>query len=146
MMRQYLCLKAQYPDMLLLYRMGDFYELFFEDAEKAAKLLGITLTQRGNSNGQPIKMAGVPYHAVEQYLAKLAKLGETVAICEQVGDPATSKGPVDRQVARILTPGTLTDAALLDELRDNQLLSIYQVDGVIGLARLNLASGMFILS
>lgn len=146
MMRQYLGLKAQYPDMLLLYRMGDFYELFFEDAEKAAKLLGITLTQRGNSNGQPIKMAGVPYHAVEQYLAKLAKLGETVAICEQVGDPATSKGPVDRQVARILTPGTLTDAALLDELRDNQLLSIYQVDGVIGLARLNLASGMFILS
>ncbi|MES2180624.1 MAG: DNA mismatch repair protein MutS [Pseudomonadota bacterium] len=146
MMRQYLGLKAQYPDMLLLYRMGDFYELFFEDAEKAAKLLGITLTQRGNSNGQPIKMAGVPYHAVEQYLAKLAKLGETVAICEQVGDPATSKGPVDRQVARILTPGTLTDAALLDELRDNQLLSIYQADGVIGLARLNLASGTFILS
>lgn len=146
MMRQYLGLKAQYPDMLLLYRMGDFYELFFEDAEKAAKLLGITLTQRGSSNGQPIKMAGVPYHAVEQYLAKLAKLGETVAICEQVGDPATSKGPVDRQVARILTPGTLTDAALLDELRDNQLLSIFQADGVIGLARLNLASGTFILS
>ena len=146
MMRQYLGLKAQHPDMLLFYRMGDFYELFFEDAEKASKLLGITLTQRGSSNGQPIKMAGVPYHAAEQYLAKLAKLGEAVAICEQVGDPATSKGPVDRQVARILTPGTLTDTALLDESRDSQLLSIFQADGVIGLARLNLAAGTFILS
>lgn len=146
MMRQYLGLKAQHPDMLLFYRMGDFYELFFEDAEKASKLLGITLTHRGSSNGQPIKMAGVPYHAAEQYLAKLAKLGEAVAICEQVGDPATSKGPVDRQVARILTPGTLTDTALLDESRDNQLLSIFQADGVIGLARLNLAAGTFILS
>jgi len=132
--------------MLLFYRMGDFYELFFEDAEKASKLLGITLTQRGSSNGQPIKMAGVPYHAAEQYLAKLAKLGEAVAICEQVGDPATSKGPVAREVARILTPGTLTDTALLDESRDNQLLSIFQSDGVVGLARLNLASGSFILS
>jgi DNA mismatch repair protein MutS len=146
MMRQYLGLKAQHPDMLLFYRMGDFYELFFEDAEKASKLLGITLTQRGSSNGQPIKMAGVPYHAAEQYLAKLAKLGEAVAICEQVGDPATSKGPVAREVARILTPGTLTDTALLDESRDNQLLSIFQSDGVLGLARLNLASGSFILS
>jgi DNA mismatch repair protein MutS len=132
--------------MLLFYRMGDFYELFFEDAEKASRLLGITLTQRGSSNGQPIKMAGVPYHAAEQYLAKLAKLGEAVAICEQVGDPATSKGPVAREVARILTPGTLTDTALLDELRDNQLLSIFQADGVVGLARLNLASGSFVLS
>jgi DNA mismatch repair protein MutS len=139
-------LKAQHPDMLLFYRMGDFYELFFEDAEKASRLLGITLTQRGSSNGQPIKMAGVPYHAAEQYLAKLAKLGEAVAICEQVGDPATSKGPVAREVARILTPGTLTDTALLDELRDNQLLSIFQADGVVGLARLNLASGSFVLS
>ena len=146
MMRQYLGLKAQHPDMLLFYRMGDFYELFFDDAEKASKLLGITLTQRGSSNGQPIKMAGVPYHAAEQYLAKLAKLGEAVAICEQVGDPATSKGPVAREVTRILTPGTLTDTALLDESRDNQLLSIFQADGVIGLARLNLASGSFILS
>lgn len=146
MMRQYLGLKAQYPDMLLFYRMGDFYELFFDDAEKAARLLGITLTQRGSSNGQPIKMAGVPYHAAEQYLAKLAKLGEAVAICEQVGDPATSKGPVAREVARILTPGTLTDTALLDESRDNQLLSIFQADGVLGLARLNLASGSFVLS
>jgi len=146
MMRQYLGLKAQHPDMLLFYRMGDFYELFFEDAEKASRLLGITLTQRGSSNGQPIKMAGVPYHAAEQYLAKLAKLGEAVAICEQVGDPATSKGPVAREVARILTPGTLTDTALLDESRDNQLLSIFQADGVLGLARLNLASGSFVLS
>ena len=146
MMRQYLGLKAQHPDMLLFYRMGDFYELFFEDAEKASRLLGITLTHRGSSNGQPIKMAGVPYHAAEGYLAKLAKLGEAVAICEQVGDPASSKGPVERQVARILTPGTLTDTALLDESRDNQLLSIFQADGVIGLARLNLASGTFILS
>ncbi|TFW70549.1 DNA mismatch repair protein MutS [Methylotenera oryzisoli] len=146
MMRQYLGLKAQHPDMLLFYRMGDFYELFFEDAEKASRLLGITLTHRGSSNGQPIKMAGVPYHAAEQYLAKLAKMGEAVAICEQVGDPATTKGPVAREVARILTPGTLTDAALLDESRDNQLLSIFQADGVVGLARLNLASGSFILS
>jgi len=146
MMRQYLGLKAQHPDMLLFYRMGDFYELFFEDAEKASRLLGITLTHRGSSNGQPIKMAGVPYHAAEGYLAKLAKLGEAVAICEQIGDPAASKGPVERQVARILTPGTLTDTALLDESRDNQLLSIFQAEGVVGLARLNLASGTFILS
>ena len=146
MMRQYLALKAQHPDKLVFYRMGDFYELFFEDAEKAARLLGITLTQRGTSNGQPIKMAGVPYHAAEGYLAKLTKMGEAVAICEQVGDPATSKGPVDRQVARILTPGTLTDSALLDETRDTPLLSVFQGDGLIGLARINLAAGTFILS
>ncbi len=146
MMRQYLGLKAQHPDMLVFYRMGDFYELFFEDAERASRLLGITLTHRGNSNGQPIKMAGVPYHAAEGYLAKLAKLGEAVVICEQMGDPATSKGPVDRQVVRILTPGTLTDTALLDEHRDTPLLSIFQTEYLIGLARLNLASGTFILS
>ena len=151
MMRQYLGLKAQHPDMLLFYRMGDFYELFFDDAVKASKLLGITLTQRGASNGEPIKMAGVPYHAAEGYLAKLAKLGEAVAICEQVGDVATSKGPIERAVTRILTPGTLTDTALLDETRDNQLLSVFAGDGgigfkIIGLARLNLASGSFILS
>ncbi len=150
-MRQYLGLKAQHPDMLLFYRMGDFYELFFDDAVKASKLLGITLTQRGTSNGEPIKMAGMPYHAAEGYLAKLAKLGEAVAICEQVGDVATSKGPVERAVTRILTPGTLTDTALLDETRDNQLLSVFAADGgvgfkIIGLARLNLASGSFILS
>ncbi len=145
MMRQYLGLKAQHPDMLLFYRMGDFYELFFEDAEKASRLLGITLTRRGTSNGEPIKMAGVPYHAAEQYLAKLAKMGEAVAICEQIGDPATSKGPVARAVSRILTPGTLTDTALLDETRDNVLLSIYFGDGLIGLAQLNLASGEFVV-
>ncbi len=146
MMRQYLAIKAQHPDMLVFYRMGDFYELFFEDAEKAARLLGITLTKRGASNGEPIKMAGVPYHAVEQYLAKLTKLGESVAICEQVGDPATSKGPVERKVARILTPGTLTDSSLLDETRDNWLLAMHQGAGVIGLARINLAAGQFVLS
>ena len=146
MMRQYLGIKAQYPDMLVFYRMGDFYELFHDDAEKASRLLGITLTKRGSSNGEPIRMAGVPFHSVEQYLAKLAKLGEAVAICEQVGDPAKSKGPVDRQVTRILTPGTLTDAALLDDTRDNLLLALMHGDGLLGLARINLASGRFILS
>jgi len=112
MMQQYLRIKAEHPGILLFYRMGDFYELFFDDAEKAARLLDITLTTRGQSAGQPIKMAGVPYHAVEQYLAKLVRLGESVVICEQIGDPATSKGPVERAVTRIVTPGTLTDAAL----------------------------------
>ena len=146
MMRQYLAIKAQHPDMLVFYRMGDFYELFFEDAEKAAKLLGITLTKRGSSNGEPIKMAGVPYHAAEQYLIKLSKLGESVAICEQVGDPAKSKGPVERQVARILTPGTLTDSALLDDTRDNWLLAVCAGEGLLGLARINLASGELVLS
>ncbi|HZV97827.1 MAG TPA: DNA mismatch repair protein MutS [Methylophilaceae bacterium] len=146
MMRQYLGIKAQYPDMLLFYRMGDFYELFHDDAEKAARLLGITLTKRGASNGEPIRMAGVPYHAAEQYLAKLTKLGEAVAICEQIGDPKTSKGPVERQVTRILTPGTLTDSALLDDTRDNLLLAVSAGEGVLGLARINLASGQFVLS
>src|SRR5687768_2132948 len=113
MMQQYLRIKAEHPDTLVFYRMGDFYELFFEDAEKAARLLGITLTQRGSSNGTPIKMAGVPFHSAEQYLAKLIKLGESVAICEQIGDPATSKGPVERKVMRVITPGTLTDSDLL---------------------------------
>ena len=146
MMRQYLSIKAQYPDMLLFYRMGDFYELFHDDAEKASRLLGITLTRRGASNGEPIKMAGVPYHAAEQYLAKLTKLGEAVAICEQIGDPAKSKGPVERQVTRILTPGTLTDSALLDDTRDNLLLALCAGEGVVGLARINLASGQFVLN
>ncbi len=145
MMRQYLGIKAQHPDLLLFYRMGDFYELFFEDAEKAARLLGITLTQRGNSNGQPIKMAGVPFHSVEQYLAKLVKLGESVAICEQIGDPATSKGPVERRVQRIVTPGTLTDAELLPEKSERPLLALCVVrqrkQWLIGLAWLSLASG-----
>lgn len=146
MMRQYLGIKAQYSDMLLFYRMGDFYELFNEDAEKAARLLGITLTKRGVANGEPIKMAGVPYHAAEQYLAKLTKLGEAVAICEQVGDVGKSKGPVERQVTRILTPGTLTDSALLDDTRDNLLLAVCAGEGVLGLARINLGSGQFVLS
>jgi DNA mismatch repair protein MutS len=146
MMRQYMGIKAQHPGMLLFYRMGDFYELFHEDAEKVSRLLGITLTSRGSSNGKPIRMAGVPYHAAEQYLAKLVKHGEAVAICEQIGDPKTSKGPVERQVVRILTPGTLTDSALLDDARDNLLLAICAGEGVTGLARINLASGEFILS
>ncbi len=143
MMQQYLGIKAQHPNMLLFYRMGDFYELFHEDAVRAARLLDITLTQRGASNGQPIKMAGVPYHAAEQYLARLVKLGESVAICEQIGDPATSKGPVDRKVLRIVTPGTLTDSALLDEKRDSLLLAVHERHGQVGLAWLNLASGKF---
>src|SRR5712691_660350 len=141
MMQQYLRLKAQYPDILLFYRMGDFYEMFYDDAERASRLLDITLTTRGASAGAPIKMAGVPYHAVEQYLAKLVRIGESVAICEQVGDPATSKGPVDRQVTRIVTPGTLTDSALLDEKADNILLALSRTKGAVGLAWLNLASG-----
>ena len=142
-MRQYLRIKAQHADKLLLYRMGDFYELFFEDAERAAKLLDITLTSRGQSAGEPIRMAGVPFHAVEQYLAKLIRLGESVAICEQIGDPNTSKGPVERQVTRVVTPGTLTDAALLDEKRDNLLLALNPQGNLLGLAWLSLASGRF---
>jgi len=145
MMQQYLRIKAEHPDMLLFYRMGDFYELFHEDAARAAKLLDITLTQRGASNGSPIKMAGVPYHAAEQYLARLVKLGESVAICEQIGDPATSKGPVERKVVRIVTPGTLTDSALLDEKRDSLLLAVHEHQGKLGLAWLNLASGQFFI-
>ncbi|MFM9967123.1 MAG: DNA mismatch repair protein MutS [Burkholderiales bacterium] len=141
MMQQYLRLKAQHPDILLFYRMGDFYELFHADAERAAKLLDITLTTRGASAGTPIKMAGVPYHAVEQYLAKLVKLGESVAICEQIGDPNTSKGPVERAVTRIVTPGTLTDTALLDDKSDNILLALHIEKPLAGLAWLNLSSG-----
>ncbi len=143
MMQQYLRIKAEHPEMLLFYRMGDFYELFFADAERAAKLLDITLTRRGASNGQPIKMAGVPYHAAEQYLARLVRLGESVAICEQIGDPATSKGPVERKVVRIVTPGTVTDSALLEEKRDNLLLAVRERSGKLGLAWLNLAAGQF---
>ena len=141
MMQQYLRLKAQHPDILLFYRMGDFYELFHADAEKAARLLDITLTTRGASAGVPIKMAGVPYHAAEQYLAKLLKLGESVAICEQIGDPNTSKGPVERAVTRIVTPGTLTDSALLDEKSDNVLLALAVENNSAGLAWLSLANG-----
>ena len=146
MMRQYFALKAGHPNTLLFYRMGDFYELFYEDAEKAARLLDITLTTRGQSAGVPIKMAGVPFHSLEPYLAKLVKAGESVVICEQVGDPATSKGPVERAVSRIVTPGTLTDAALIDDKQDVWLLAITTARNTAGLARLNLASGEFILT
>ena len=147
MMRQYLKLKAESAaNTLLFYRMGDFYELFFEDAEKAARLLDITLTTRGQTAGTPIKMCGIPFHSLEPYLAKLVKLGESVVICEQIGDPATSKGPVERAVARIVTPGTLTDAALLDDKRDVWLLALTTTRNTTGMARLNLASGEFILT
>ena len=143
MMQQYLRIKQDHPDTLLFYRMGDFYELFFEDAEKAARLMDITLTTRGASAGQPIKMAGVPHHAVEQYLARLVKLGESVVIAEQVGDPGATKGPMERAVSRIVTPGTLTDAALLDDRADAPLLAVQLNRGVLGLVWLNLANGDF---
>ncbi len=142
-MQQYLRIKAAHPHQLLFYRMGDFYELFYEDAERAAKLLDITLTKRGQSGGQPIPMAGVPYHAAESYLAKLVRLGESVAICEQIGDPSQSKGPVERRVVRILTPGTLTDEALLDARQENLLAAICEGNGRFGLAWLELSSGRF---
>ena len=141
MMQQYLGIKAQHPDILLFYRMGDFYELFYDDAEKASRLLDITLTQRGASAGAPVKMAGVPVHSVESYLAKLVRLGQSVAICEQIGDPAAAKGPVERQVTRIVTPGTLTDSSLLEDKSDNVLLSISKDKSTVGLAWLSLASG-----
>jgi DNA mismatch repair protein MutS len=146
MMRQYLAIKAEYPDMLVFYRMGDFYELFYEDARRAAALLDITLTARGKSAGNPIPMAGVPYHAIEGYLAKLVRKGESVAICEQIGDPATSKGPVERQVTRIVTPGTLTDEALLAETRDNLVAAVFTDSNGIGIAWLDLAGGRFRLT
>jgi len=145
MMQQYLSIKADYPDMLVFYRMGDFYELFFDDARRAAKLLDITLTARGKSGGNPIPMAGVPYHAAESYLGKLVRQGESVAICEQVGDPATSKGPVERKVMRVVTPGTLTDEALLPE-RDNLVAAVSVDKAGIGLAWLDLAGGRFRLT
>ncbi len=145
MMQQYLRIKGEYPTMLVFYRMGDFYELFFEDAEKAARILGITLTARGNSNGNPIKMAGVPFHSLDPYLAKLVKLGESCAICEQIGDPALSKGPVERKVVRVVTPGTLTDSDLLPEKAERPLLAVCTVPNrkqvTTGLAWLSLASG-----
>jgi DNA mismatch repair protein MutS len=145
MMQQYLRIKAQHPDTLVFYRMGDFYELFFDDAKKAAQLLDITLTSRGASAGAPIPMAGVPYHAVEGYLAKLLRLGESIAMCEQIGDPATSKGPVERKVVRIVTPATVTDEALLEERKDNLLVAVCELDKQFALASLDLTSGRFIL-
>ena len=136
MMQQYLRIKADYPDTLVFYRMGDFYELFFDDAKKAAQLLDITLTSRGQSAGMPVAMAGIPYHAAENYLARLLRLGESVAICEQIGDPAASKGPVERKVVRIVTPGTVTDEALLEERKDNTLVAVVALGNRYGLASL----------
>ena len=149
-MRQFFAAKAEHPDILLFFRMGDFYELFFDDARKAARLLDITLTQRGQSGGQPIAMAGVPVHAVEGYLARLVALGESVAICEQVGDPATSKGLVERKVVRVVTPGTVTDEALLEERRETLLLAIARGRrghaDCFGLAWADLAAGRFLVT
>ncbi|WP_252275683.1 DNA mismatch repair protein MutS [Pseudomonas subflava] len=143
MMQQYWKLKNQHPDLLMFYRMGDFYELFYDDAKKAAALLDITLTARGSSAGQSIPMAGIPFHSAEGYLARLVKFGESVAICEQIGDPATSKGPVERQVVRIITPGTISDEALLDERRDNLVGAVLGDEKLFGLATLDITSGRF---
>ncbi|MDN3652140.1 DNA mismatch repair protein MutS [Thalassotalea ponticola] len=146
MMRQYLTIKSEFPNILLFYRMGDFYELFYDDAKKAADLLDISLTARGKSGGNAIPMAGVPYHAVENYLAKLVQLGESVAICEQIGDPATSKGPVERKVVRIVTPGTLSDEALLQDKQDNLLVSVFEKSNQgFGIAYLDMSSGRFVI-
>ena len=157
MMRQYLTIKAEFPHILIFYRMGDFYELFFDDAKKASDLLDISLTARGKTGGNAIPMAGVPYHAVENYLAKLVALGESVAICEQIGDPATSKGPVERKVVRVITPGTLSDEALLTDRQDNLIVAIVDNQSpqaklktssapAFGLAYLDMASGRFVLT
>ena len=146
MMQQFLRIKAENPDILLFYRMGDFYEMFFDDAKRASQLLDISLTKRGATNGEPIPMAGVPYHAVEGYLAKLVQQGVSVAICEQIGDPATSKGPVERKVVRIVTPGTVSDEALLNERRDNLIAAIYTANNKFGYATLDITSGRFMLT
>ena len=157
MMRQYLTIKAEFPHILIFYRMGDFYELFFDDAKKASDLLDISLTARGKTGGNAIPMAGVPYHAVENYLAKLVSLGESVAICEQIGDPATSKGPVERKVVRVITPGTVSDEALLTDRQDNLIVAIVDNQSpqaklktssapAFGLAYLDMASGRFVLT
>ncbi|GLX84459.1 DNA mismatch repair protein MutS [Thalassotalea loyana] len=146
MMRQYLTIKAEFPNILLFYRMGDFYELFFDDAKRAADLLDIPLTARGKSGGNAIPMAGVPYHAVENYLARLVQLGESVAICEQVGDPATSKGPVERKVVKVVTPGTVSDEALLTDRQDNLLVSVFEHKSSYGIAYLDISSGRFVVT
>jgi DNA mismatch repair protein MutS len=143
MMQQYLRIKAEYPETLLFYRMGDFYELFFDDAKKTSGLLDITLTKRGQSAGEPIPMCGIPYHAVDSYLGKLVKAGESIAICEQTGDPATSKGPVERKVARVVTPGTLTEESLLQDRRENLLCCIFHHKHSWGIASLEISSGRF---
>ena len=144
LMKQFFAAKAEHPDILLFFRMGDFYELFYDDARKAARLLDITLTQRGSSAGQPIPMAGVPVHAYEGYLARLVARGEAVAICEQIGDPAASKGLVERRVVRIVTPGTVTDEALLEERRDTLLLAVARGRQGFGLAWVDLSAGRFL--
>ena len=144
-MQQYLRIKAEYPDMLLFYRMGDFFELFFEDARRAAKLLDLTLTSRNKNSADEIPMAGVPAHATEGYLAKLLKRGESVAICDQVGDPATSKGLVEREVTRVITPGTVIEEELLERKKDNYLLAICAHENCYGLAYIDLSSGKFLL-
>jgi DNA mismatch repair protein MutS len=151
MMRQYLTIKAEFPNILIFYRMGDFYELFFDDAKKASDLLDISLTARGKTGGNAIPMAGVPYHAVDTYLAKLVKLGESVALCEQIGDPATSKGPVERKVVRVVTPGTISDEALLVDRQDNLIVAVFspptnQNNKSFGLAYLDMTSGRFVLT
>lgn len=143
MMQQYLGIKAEHPNELVFYRMGDFYEVFFDDAKLAAKVLDITLTARGKSGGEPIPMAGIPFHAAESYLGKLVRNGISVAICEQIGDPATSKGPVERKVVRVVTPGTVSDEALLDAGRDNLLVAISHIDNTFGIASLDMGSGRF---
>src|SRR6202790_5548516 len=143
MMQQYLRIKAQHPDVLLFYRMGDFYEMFYDDARRAAQLLDIALTQRGASAGAPIPMAGVPAATLDTYLAKLVRKGESVAICEQRGEPGKIKGPMEREVVRIVTPGTITDEALLEERRDNLLASVVGGNGRFGLAWLDLSAGRF---
>lgn len=145
LMQQYLRIKAEHPERLLFFRMGDFYELFYDDAKRAAKLLDITLTARGESAGAPIPMAGLPYHAAEGYLARLVRLGESVAICEQIGDPQLAKGPVERRVVRIVTPGTVTEEALLEDRRDNLLVAVAAIGSSLGLAALDLAGGRFIV-
>lgn len=146
LMRQFFHVKSEFPDTLVFFRMGDFYELFYDDARKAARLLDVTLTQRGQSGGQAIPMAGVPYHAAEGYLAKLVRLGESVAICEQIGDPSLAKGLVERRVVRVVTPGTLTDEGLMEERRDNILLAIFVAESAYGLAWVDIAAGRFVLS
>jgi DNA mismatch repair protein MutS len=143
MMMQYMGIKKEHPNEIVFYRMGDFYEIFFDDARRASKLLDITLTSRGKSGGQPIPMAGIPYHAADGYLAKLVKAGVSVAICEQVGDPATSKGPVERKVMRVVTPGTISDEALLESNKENLLVAIHADKGIFGIASMDIASGRF---
>ena len=145
MMQQFLGIKQDHPNDLVFYRMGDFYEMFYEDAKEASQLLDISLTSRGQSAGQPIPMCGIPYHAAEGYIAKIVKAGRCVAVAEQIGDPATSKGPLDRQVVRVVTPGTLTDEALMDSSCDHLLSAVCQLHGTYGVASLDMSSGRFTL-